>query len=162
LRAACPDIIQERARMKSLLGLLMAFWLLSGAQAYAGDGGSPDEAKLMAVQAAQLLRDSGPEKAFPTFNDKQSPAFHDRDLYVMVYDATGRNVAHGASPALIGKDLIDLKDTEGKPVIRALVAIADEGWVDYKWPDPISKKIRPKRTYVVRVGEYFVGVGAYQ
>ena len=80
----------------------------------------------------------------------------------MVYDNNGKCVSHGANPALIGRDLIDLKDTEGKPLIREFVAIKNSGWVDYKWPNPVTKKIEPKTTYLVRVGTYLVGVGAYK
>lgn len=114
----------------------------------------------MAMRAAALLKNDGPEKAFPEFNNGAD--FHDRDLYVMVYDASGKCVAHGANPALIGKSLIDLKDTDGKYLIKDLVAVQDTDWVDYKWPRPTTKKIEPKTTYVVRVGDYRIGVGAYK
>ena len=138
-----------------LLGLLLSF------NAHAGDAGTLEEAKAMSLRAADFLRQEGPEKAFPVFNAKDGP-FHDRDLYVMVYDNTGLNVAHGANAALIGKQLIDLKDTDGKPLIRELVSVKDQGFVEYKWPNPITRKIEQKATYVVRVGDYLVGVGAYK
>jgi cytochrome c len=138
-----------------LLGLLLS------SLAHAGDRGTLEEAKAMSLRAADLLRQEGPDKAFPVFNDKAGE-FHDRDLYVMVYDNTGLNVAHGANAALIGKQLIDLKDTDGKPLIRELVSVADQGFLEYKWPNPITKKIEQKATYVVRVGDYLVGVGAYK
>jgi len=134
-----------------LLGLLLSF------NAHAGDAGTLEEAKAMSLRAADFLRQEGPEKAFPVFNAKDGP-FHDRDLYVMVYDNNGQNVSHGANAALIGKQLIDLKDTDGKP----LVSVKDQGFVEYKWPNPISRKIEQKATYVVRVGDYLVGVGAYK
>ena len=138
-----------------LLSLLLSF------RAYAGDAGTLEEAKAMSLRAADLLRQEGPDKAFPVFNDKAG-AFHDRDLYVMVYDNTGLNVAHGANAALIGKQLIDLKDTDGKPLVREIVSVKDQGFVEYKWPNPVTRKIEQKATYVVRVGDYLVGVGAYK
>jgi len=128
--------------------------------AFAEDSGTPEEAKAMAVRAAELLKSAGPDKAFPEFNTGAD--FHDRDLYVMVYDPTGKCVSHGANPVLIGKALIDLKDTDGKFIIKDLVAVEDTGWVDYKWPRPTTRKIEPKTTYVVRVGDYRIGVGAYK
>ncbi|HEX3399079.1 MAG TPA: cache domain-containing protein [Acetobacteraceae bacterium] len=134
--------------------------LLFTATAFGADSGTPDEAKAMAIRAGELLKTDGPEKAFPEF--EKGAAFHDRDLYVMVYDQSGKCVSHGANPALIGKTLIDLKDTDGKYLIKDLVAVEDAGWVDYKWPHPATKKIEPKTTYVVRVGNYRVGVGAYK
>jgi cytochrome c len=143
-----------------LLRCLFVLPLLFTATAFADVAGTPDEAKAMATRAGELLKSEGPDKAFPEF--EKGAAFHDRDLYVMVYDGTGKCVSHGANPALIGKTLIDLKDTDGKYLIKDLVAVQDTGWVDYKWPHPITKKIEPKTTYVVRVGEYRVGVGAYK
>jgi cytochrome c len=37
----------------------------------------------------------------------------------------------------------------------------DRGWVDYKWQNPITKAVSHKTAYAVRVGDYVVGVGAY-
>jgi len=74
-------------------------------------------------------------------------------------------VAHGARPALIGKNRIDLKDQDGKFLIREMIAIAQgpgSGWVDYKWPNPITNKIEDKSSYVEKTGKYFVGVGVYK
>jgi hypothetical protein len=145
---------------KWILGCLVALPLLFATAAFATGIGTPDEAKAMAVRAGELLKTEGPEKAFPEFNT--GTAFHDRDLYVMVYDQTGKCVSHGANAGLIGKSLIDLKDTDGKFMIKDLVAVQDAGWIDYQWPNPATKKIAPKTTYVVRVGDYHVGVGAYK
>ena len=130
------------------------------ATAFAGENGTPDEAKAMAIRAGDLLRSEGPEKAVPEFDG--GTAFHDRDLYVMVYDPTGKCLAHGANPVLIGKSLMDLKDSDGTYIVKDIVAVEDVGWVDYKWPRPSTKKIEPKTTYVVRVGDYRIGVGAYK
>ncbi len=140
---------------------LVLLCVLFSFSAYAGDKGTADEAKAMSLRAAEFLRQEGPDKAFPVFDAKDGP-FHDRDLYVMVYDQTGKNVAHGANPVLIGKQLLDLKDTDGKLLIREFVAIQDQNFVDYKWPNPITKKIDQKTTYVVRVDNFLIGVGAYK
>lgn len=143
-----------------ILRCLLVLPLLFAPAAFAQDAGTPDQAKAMAVRAADLLRTKGPEAAFPEF--EKGAAFHDRDLYVMVYDQAGKCVSHGANAGLIGKSLIDLKDIDGTYLIRNLVAVQDAGWVDYKWPHPATKKIEPKTTYVVHVGDYHVGVGAYK
>jgi hypothetical protein len=143
-----------------ILRVIFLMPLLFTVTSFAADNGTPDEAKAMAIRAGDLLRSEGAEKAFPEFNN--GAAFHDRDLYVMVYDQTGKCVAHGANPALIGKSLIDLKDTDGTYLIKDLVGVEDSGWIDYKWPHPTTKKIEPKTTYVVHVGDYHIGVGAYK
>jgi len=33
------------------------------------------------------------------------------------------------------------------------------GWVGYKWPNPSTKKVEPKSSFVMRVGDVLVGVG---
>ena len=129
--------------------------------ARADDRATPEEAKVMAIKAAQYLKEVGPDTAFAAFNDKQGP-WHDRDLYVFVNDATCKTFAHGGNQALVGKTLATLKDVEGKPFMQDIAAIQDAGWVEYKWQNPVTKAIEPKVTYVVRVGQYSVGVGAYK
>jgi cytochrome c len=86
-------------------------------------------------------------------------------LYPFVYDLHGVNVAHGARPVLIGKNLIDLKDQDGVYLIQEMVKIANgpgSGWVNYKWPNPLTNKIEDKTSYVEKMDNYFVGVGAYR
>jgi cytochrome c len=138
--------------------LVLAFFVAQAAQA-AGHG-TPDEAKAMAIKAAAFLKANGPDKAFPAFDS--DPAWHDRDLYVFVQDNNGKVLAHGTNPALIGKTLINLKDVDGKPFVQEMVAVKDQGWVDYKWQNPETKTIEPKTSYVIRIGDDTVGVGAYK
>ena len=133
---------------------------VNASSAFASTDGAPAEAKAMATRAAELLRTKGPEVAFAEFN--KGAAFHDRDLYVMVYYPAGKCVAHGANPKLIGKDLINFQDTYGTYVIKDLVAVTDAGCINYRWAHPVTKKLQPKTTYVIHVGNYFVGVGAYK
>jgi hypothetical protein len=40
--------------------------------------------------------------------------------------------------------------------------VTDQAWLDYKCQNPVSKAVTPKTSYVVRVGDYVVGVGAYK
>ena len=148
-------------RMKHLLSLLAAGSLVLLASAtWAAGLATPDDAKEMAIKAAEYLKANGPEQAFPQFSAKDGP-WHDRDLYVTVQDGKGVMVAHGDSPALIGKSMFNLKDVDGKPFIQEKLAITDTGWVNYKWRNPITKAVEPKTQYVIRVGDYVVGVGAY-
>jgi cytochrome c len=140
------------------LGVLFGVIVSQGAQAA---NGSQDEAKAMATKAAAYLQENGADKAFAVFNDKTGP-FIDRDLYVYALDAGATARAHPISPALVGKSLADLKDVDGKPFVREILAIADSGWVDYKWMNPQTKQVEQKTAYVVKVGEYHVAVGAYK
>jgi len=128
--------------------------------AQAVEYGSRDEAKAMAEKAAAFFTANGKDKAFAAINEG-SDGFKDRDLYVFVYDDAGNCVAHGANKALIGKNLIDIRDTDGKALIREIVAVKTAAWVDFKWQNPQTKAIEQKHAYVVRAGAYTFGVGAY-
>jgi cytochrome c len=145
-----------------ILGIAVAIMTVwSGLTALAGERATPDEAKAMAEKAATLLKADGPEKAFPAFND-QKGAFQDRDLYVFVQNREGVNVAFGGNPAMLGKNVMNLKDVEGKSFIKEMQALKDAGWVEYKWVNPQTKAVETKASYVVWVGDYLVGVGAYK
>jgi cytochrome c len=146
---------------KLLLALLVSLAVAFGPSARAADHATPDEAKAMAIKAADFLKANGPEKAFAAF-DAQGGPFHDRDLYVFVQNDAGIVQAHGANAALIGKNLMNIKDVDGKPFVQQIVAVKDTGWVDYKWQDPQTQMVEPKTSYVIRVGEYVIGVGAYK
>ena len=131
----------------------------------AAEFGSKDEAVAMVKRVQAEFKKAGPEATFKDVSDKATADFHDRDLYPFIYDMSGLCVAHGARPALIGKNLIDLKDQDGKFLIREMVAISTgpgSGWIDYKWPNPLTNKIEDKSSYVEKMGDYFVGVGVYK
>lgn len=148
--------------VRFLLQVAMAAALVGMAPLHAAEFGTRAEAVAMVKRVQEKFRADGPQATFVAVSDKADPQFHDRDLYPFIYDLNGVNVAHGARPALIGKDLISLKDQDGKYLIREMIQIATttgSGWVDYKWPHPITNKIEDKTSYIEKMGDYFVGVG---
>jgi signal transduction histidine kinase len=132
------------------------------ASAHAADRATPDEAKGLALKAATFLKANlaNPQKAFDAFTT--DPSWQDRDLYVTVRDKTGTALVHPKQPAMVGKNHIDMKDVDGKPLVREIVACANECWVEYKWKNHTSGAIEQKSSYVVAVGDYRVLVGAYK
>jgi signal transduction histidine kinase len=150
--------------MRGLAVVLIATFLAIHPSA-AGEFGTRDEAVAMVRRVIEKFTQSGADATFKAVNDKSDPAFHDRDLYPFIYDLKGVNVAHGARPALVGKNLISLKDQNGVYLIQEMIALAKgpgSGWVDYKWPNPITDKIEDKSSYIEKMGDYFVGVGVYR
>ncbi len=126
--------------------------------------GTVAEATEMTRRALESLRDNGREKTFAEINNKLG-SFCDRDLYVVVYDMNGRNMAHGANPAMVGKDLIDAKDGAGNLFVRERIAIiknSDRGWQDYLFTNPISKQMESKSMYLERFEYLIVGCGIYK
>jgi cytochrome c len=149
--------------MKRLLPLLtLGAALLLATTAWAAEKATPEEAKAMAIKAADYLQSAGPETAFAAFDAKDNNAWHDRDLYVTVQDSKGVMVAHGTNPGLIGRNVLELKDVDGKPFNHEFQAVKDTAWVDYKWQNPLTKAVEAKTLYTIRVGDYVVGVGAYR
>jgi cytochrome c len=141
------------------------FFLVFTVQAQAGEYATPDEAKLLALKAADYVKANGREKAFAAFGEKEG-AFRDRDLYVFVFDRKGNCLFHAINPALVGRDLISMKDVDGKMLTQDIISVKGPDWVDYKWKNPQTNLVQLKTTYVVPVptaeGEIVVSVGAYK
>ena len=128
----------------------------------AGAAGTKEEAKAL-VKAALVDFKAEGTAMFAKVTAKD-PKYVKDDLYVTVYDMTGKTVAHGANPKQVGKDLIDLKDPDGKAFVRERVEISKSkgsGWQDYKFSNPVSKKIEPKTAYFEKSGDYIFSCGAY-
>ena len=142
--------------------LVMSFMMAS--PSYAADKGTAPEAEAMVKKAVAYIKAEGPQKAYDEFTNGK--LFKDRDLYIIVYDLNGKNLAQGANPKLVGKDLIGLKDPDGKPLIQMFVDLAKskgKGWVEgYKFLNPVSQKIEGKAMYLQRVGDTLVGCGIYK
>lgn len=140
-----------------------AMGLMMSGTAYADQGTAP-EAEAMVKKAVAFIKANGTEKAYEEFTHGKS--FKDRDLYIIVYDLNGKNLAQGANPKLVGKDLIGLKDPDGKPLIQMFVDFAKskgKGWVEgYKFLNPVTQKIEGKAMYLERVGDTLVGCGIYK
>jgi signal transduction histidine kinase len=149
--------------LRVAVGAIATSFLMSGT-VFAADQGTAAEAEAMVKKAVAYIKANGPDKAYEEFTNGKS--FKDRDLYIIVYDLNGKNLAQGANPKLVGKDLIGLKDPDGKPLIQMFVDLAKtkgKGWVEgYKFLNPVTQKIEGKAMYLERVGDTLVGCGIYK
>jgi len=150
---------------KAVVGITVCLFLLSmGAICFAAEFGTAAEAEAMVKKAIALIKSEGKEKAFAEFNNLKGK-FTDRDLYITVYDLKGICLAHGANSKMIGKDLIDLKDSDGKAFVKERMELArtqGKGWQDYKFTNPVSKKIEPKAMYFEKFEDVVVACGIYK
>jgi hypothetical protein len=149
--------------MKSVLRVTLALLILVSAVS-AQASGTPDEAQAMVKKAIQFFKANGKDKAVSEFSNPKGK-FISKDLYIFMYDMTGKCVAHGGNPKMIGKDLIDLKDSDGKPFVKERIEIIKskgKGWQEYKFLNPTSKKIEDKTAYIEKCDEYVIGCGAYK
>ena len=110
-----------------------------------GEMGTPDEAKVMSEQAAELVNSQG-EEAFAAFSEEGGD-FLAKDLYVFCMDLDGVMLSHAKKPDLVGKNLIDF-DKYGDKLFVNMVEVASsdsgQGWVDYKWPHPSTEEFTDK------------------
>ena len=152
--------------MKRLMAvLLVTGWVLVLGlnTALAADVGTKDEATAMVKKAIALIKANGADKAYAEISNPKGQ-FVDRDLYVVVYDMTGKCLAHGANAKMIGRDLIDNKDVDGKEFVKERVEMMKKqasGWQDYKFRNPTTNQIEPKAMYIERLNDVIVGCGVY-
>jgi TRAP-type uncharacterized transport system substrate-binding protein len=152
------------SRAVAFFAIVLAF-VMAAVPANAAEFGTRDEAVAMVKRVQAKFKKEGAQAAFDAINNK-APGFADRDLYPFVTELTGLCVANGVLPAVRGKNLLDLKDQDGKFMIQEFVRTAStapgHGWVDYRWLNPITKTVEDKSAWIERMGDHFVGVGVYK
>jgi cytochrome c len=144
--------------------VVAVFALLLTVPAFAEERGTTEEAQALVKKAVAHYKAVGREKALADFVAPNGE-FMPKDLFIFVQDLKGTMIAHAKNPGFTGKDLSGLKDTDGKAFVAEMVKVATEkgaGWVDYKFVNPATKKIEPKTTYVERVGDVYIGCGAFK
>lgn len=149
--------------MKKIIALVCVTVFLMGI-AVCSFASSQADAKVLVEKAAAFLKSNGKEKALAEFN-KTKGTFDKGDLYVFAYDMTATIVAHPKNAKLIGKNLLEVPDTDGKLFRKEIVEVAKtkgSGWVDYKYMNPETKKVENKTTYVLRIDDTIVCCGAYK
>jgi cytochrome c len=143
---------------------LVAVLALAPAAARAEEYATTKDAELMVHQAASFLKKNGKDKAFAAITDPKGP-FTYKDLYVMAYDLDGRCLAHGAKKERVGKSFIAEKDADGKEFVKERLQIAKQhgkGWQEYKFQNPVSKKVEQKVAYFELVDGVVLVSGAYK
>ncbi|MGZ8568295.1 MAG: cache domain-containing protein [Bacteroidia bacterium] len=129
-----------------------------------------DTRKLVALvkDAAEMVSKNG-ESAFSDFRVPNS-RWRKGETYIFVLDTLGNMIVH-EDKEMEGKNQINLKDINGKPIIQGLIRVTTipgkpEGWYHYQWPVPGGLLPRWKSSYVRLVKaptgkSYIVGSGAY-
>ena len=105
---------EEEVMFRAIFVLVMAVLnFATFAPALAGEFGTREVAIAMVKRVQEKFRRDGAGATFKAIT-AQARVFHDRDLYPFVYDMNGVVVAHGAKADLVGKNLIDFKDQDGR------------------------------------------------
>ena len=119
------------------------------------------------VTAAVRQIEKNGEAAYALFRDPAGP-FIAKDAYIFVIRPDGIEVVNPAHPNLEGRQLLEVKDTEGKAFTHELfstVTTKGAGWVDYMWPKPGDSVSTRKSAYVTKAtlnnSWVLVGSGVY-
>lgn len=126
-----------------------------------------DEVKAMVKSAVKLIEAKG-EPAFTELNAPNGP-WRKGPTAIFVADEKGVEVVNAAEPEMVGKNLWDYKDANGKLLVQEqwkLVKAKGEGWIDGVWVKPGTDKPTPCRSFV-QMAEvdgklYLVGAAYYR
>ena len=143
---------------------LFASLLILGADAVAADHATRKDAEDFVAKAEAFLTANGKEKTLAEINTPNG-AFHRGELYVLAYDFNGVVIGHPVNPKLLGRNLIDVPDPDGKFFLREIVETAKtkkSGWVDYRYKNPETGKIESKTTFVRAAGDFILAAGVYK
>jgi cytochrome c len=160
------ELRQRSEIMRKFTVILATAFVLMAALSVvmAADAGTKDEAVALVKKAIEYIKANGNDKAFDEISNPQGQ-FVSKDLYVVVYDMNGKCLAHGANAKMVGRDLIDNKDVDGKEFVKERVEMMKKqasGWQDYKFRNPVSNQVEPKSMYIERHGDFIVGCGIYK
>jgi signal transduction histidine kinase len=149
----------KKAIVAVVLGMITLF-----ATAGLTHASGKDDAKTLVKQAAAYVKYQGKGKALAEIS-KPKGMFDKGELYVFAYDLQGVMVGHPKNPALIGKNLVDVPDSEGRMFRREIVERAKSkgsGWVEYLYLNPESNELEHKTTYLQKVGDIILCCGVYK
>jgi len=155
----------KRKFMKDMVVMVaMATTAVAYGGALAAENATAKEAEAMVKKGVAFIKANGKDKGFAEITNKQGQ-FTDRDLYLVYYQFDGKVLAHGANEKMVGRVLIDLKDVDGKEFVRERVELGKAKanfWQDYKFTNPLTKKIEPKQMYCERLDDGVVCGGIYK
>jgi len=145
-------------------GFVAVLLVITTSTCLAGEFGTRQEAQAMVERAAAFLKENGREKALAEFSN-QKGQFIDRDLYISTFAATdGARLSHPYNHNLVGKSVATTTDIDGTPYGQQILATGNNkgsGWVRYKFPDPLTKRVMDKSVYVLKVGDIILSSGYY-
>jgi signal transduction histidine kinase len=123
------------------------------------------DAIAMVERGAALIKAKGKGEMMKRIAARD-PAFAQGSLHVDLRDVkTGIVLAHPYNPSIVGVDLTDVPDANGKKYRREIIELAaakGKGWVDYQYKDPGTGKIERKSTYIRLVDGVVLEAGLYK
>ena len=124
----------------------------------------PADAQAMVEKANVYAKANGKAKALAAFNNPRGD-FIKGDLFIFAQDFHGIMLAYGGNTALVGKNLLEDKDINGKYLGKGMTGLAKtqgNGWYEYHFLNPHTNLVQPKMTYIQRVDDYYLACGIYK
>lgn len=123
------------------------------------------EVQALTERAVAHIHDVGRAQAFADFS-RPDGGFVDGELYIYCQDASGVVLAHGGNPMLVGRNMADVRGPDGRLAnveINNLGLSKGSGWLEFRWPNPATRRIELKVAYVMKVDDRTVcGSGYYK
>lgn len=150
---------------RGILALAVGALLACAPTAGAVEKLTGDQVRDLTQEAAKLLQTRDLEQARRTFH--ADGPFRFGEIYVNVIDGNGTWLVYPPNPKHEGKSVLNVRDADGKLLVQDIIRTArdkGEGWVEYRWLNPVSNRIEPKLTYVKQVPgkDMIVYVGMYR
>jgi len=149
--------------MKTILKTLVALFIFCVVHfTWAAD--APADAIAMVEKSLSYLDKNGKEALIKEINNK-SPDFIKGDIYLYVRGIDGAILAHPINPKLIGKNMLELPDADGKLYRKDILNLAKtkgKGWVDYRYNNPLTQQVENKSTYILKSDDIILEAGIYK
>jgi signal transduction histidine kinase len=121
------------------------------------------EVRRWVQDAIALYENAGKETLLREIADSGG-RFVSGERYIFALGLNGTVVAHPMDPTLTGKNLMDLRDSEGNAFVRKIVNTAKTkgyGFTDYKWHSPASDEELHKTVFFERIDGIILCSGFY-
>ncbi len=150
-------------RFVTALALVLA--VFASVPAPAADKPGDEQVSALAREAVKLLLGRDLDQARRAFHPEGR--FRFGEVYVNVIDGNGTWLVYPPNPRHEGKSVLNVRDADGKMLVQEIIRVArerGEGWVEYRWLNPVSNRIEPKVSFVKQVPDkdMIVYVGIYR
>ncbi len=132
--------------------------------AVADDHAGRDDAIAMVKTAIADIKSKDAQAVYTEISNTQGK-YIKGDLYLVAYDLTGKCIAHGQNAALVGKNLLPLKDVDGKAFVQERIDMAktqQNFWQDYKYMNPTTHAVAAKQSYCEKISDAVICGGIYK
>ena len=110
-------------------------------------------------RAIALYESDGLDATIAHYNSADSL---EGNFYLFLIGADDNYLAHPVFPHLIGTDIKDVVGSDGQELGKEIAQATEQGiWVEYLWPNPVTRAEEPKTTWVIRHNGLIFASGYY-